>query len=206
MSVIIGLTGQSGAGKTTICEQLEAAGFGIINCDEVARECTADGSDCNIELAKVFPGCFDDKLAIDRKGISKIIFSDKQKLKEFDDIVYPYINELIDEKAQDLSKKYDYIVLDAPTLFEAGADKKCNTIIGVIADQSTRLKRIIKRDNISEELALKRFSSQLSTEFFKEHCDHLIENNGSQDKTYKQTAAIIKKIKESEHGNQKTKT
>ena len=129
MSVIIGLTGQSGAGKTTVCEQLKKAGFGIINCDMVARECTADGSDCNKALSKLFPSCFDEKLSLDRKGISQIIFSDEQRLKEFDDIVYPYINRLIDKRISELSNSYDFIVLDAPTLFEAGADKKCNAIM-----------------------------------------------------------------------------
>ena len=200
MSVIIGLTGQSGAGKTTICEKFAHEGFGIVNCDEVARECTADGSDCNKELASRFPDCFDEKLAIDRRAISKIIFSDKDKLKEFDDIVYPFINRLIDKKIKDLSTNYNYIVLDAPTLFEAGADKKCDIIIGVIAENSIRLKRITARDNVSEELALKRFSSQYGCDFFKQHCDHIIDNNGSVEQARQKTAKVIKSIKESVTG------
>ena len=200
MSIIIGLTGQSGAGKTTICEKLRAEGFGIINCDEVARECTADGSDCNKALSAAFPDCFDEKLSIDRRAISAIIFSDKDKLKEFDDIVYPFINRLIDQRIEELSDSFEYTVLDAPTLFEAGADKKCDTIIGVIAKKSIRLKRITDRDNISEELAMKRFSSQYSSDFFRQHCDHIIENNGSVEQAEKQTAKVIELIKESVNG------
>ncbi|MBQ8120056.1 MAG: dephospho-CoA kinase [Ruminococcus sp.] len=206
MSVIIGLTGQSGAGKTTICEQLKAAGFGIINCDEVARKCTTDGSDCNKELAQVFPACFDKNLSLDRKGISQIIFSDAQKLKQFNSIVYPYINRLIDDNINELSGTYDYIVLDAPTLFEAGADKKCDAIIGVSAKKEIRLERIIKRDNISRELALKRFNSQLSSKFFAQHCDYIIQNDSSRDNTEKETEIIIKKIKERTYGSKEKKT
>ena len=74
MSFIIGLTGQSGAGKTTVCKYLAQAGFGIINCDEVARICMLDGSNCCRELARHFPSCFDKKLSLDRMAISKMIF------------------------------------------------------------------------------------------------------------------------------------
>lgn len=207
MSYIIGLTGQSGAGKTTICEFLKQAGFGIINCDEIARQCTADGSYCNKQLSKVFPSCFDEKLSIDRKGISKIIFSDKKKLKLFNDIVYPHINKLIDDNIKALSVSSDIIVLDAPTLFEAGADKKCDCIIGVIAKKAVRLERITARDNISAELALKRFGSQRSAKFFKEQCEYIIENNGSDIQLKAKTEKIIKRIKERSNGSkEKTKT
>ena len=206
MSIIIGLTGQSGAGKTTVCEQLKKAGFGIINCDQVARECTADGSDCNKALSKLFPSCFDEKLSLDRKEISQIIFSDVQRLKEFDDIVYPYINRLIDKRITEISKSYDLIVLDAPTLFEAGADKKCDAIIAVCAKQEVRLDRILKRDNISRELALKRFGSQQSEEFFVKHCDHIIRNDLSIEDMQYQTEVIINSIKERMYGNKEKKT
>lgn len=200
MSYIVGLTGQSGAGKTTICEFLSEAGFGIINCDNVARECTCDGSACNKELAKVFPSCFDEKMSINRKGISEIIFSDRNKLKEFDDIVYPFINKSIDEKIALLLDVYNVIVLDAPTLFEAGADKKCKAVIGVVAKRNIRLERITARDRISKELALKRFQSQQSTKFFKEHCEFLIENNDSPLKARIRTERIIRIIKERSNG------
>ena len=200
MSFIVGLTGQSGAGKTTICEFLSDAGFGIINCDDVARECTGKGSDCNKALSRVFPSCFDKELSINRKGISEIIFSDKDKLKEFDDIVYPFINRLIDERVKELSYKYNVIVLDAPTLFEAGADKKCDAIIGVVEKKSIRLERITARDGITQELALKRFRSQQSAKFFKEHCDYIIENNDMPQDAKKKTEIIINRIKERSNG------
>ena len=201
MSFIIGLTGQSGAGKTTVCKYLAQAGFGIINCDEVARICMLDGSDCCRELAKHFPSCFDKKLSLDRRAISRIIFSDREKLKLFDGIVYPFINKLIDESISKLSDKYEYIVLDAPTLFEAGADKKCDIIIGVTADKNTRLKRIMQRDGIDEELALKRFASQHTTRFYKNRCDMLIVNDGTALQAENSTKEIIKRIKESKNGS-----
>ena len=67
----VGLTGQSGAGKTVVSEIFKEHGFGIINCDMVAREVTTSGSDCNRELSEHFPACFDDKLTLDRRAATE---------------------------------------------------------------------------------------------------------------------------------------
>ena len=200
MSIIIGLTGQSGAGKTTVSKVFSENGFGVINCDDVARNCTSAGSECNKALAKVFPSCFDDKFSLDRKAISEIIFSNKQMLKSFDEIVYPFIIKRIKIIINKLSEKYDVILLDAPTLFESGADKLCDIKVAVIASHKNRLSRITKRDNISSELASKRLKSQFTEQFFKENCDYLIENNGTKIEARKDTLSIIKLIKERING------
>ena len=200
MSIIIGLTGQSGAGKTTVSQTLSSQGLGIINCDEIARKCTADASECNAELAKFFPECFDDKLVLDRKAISEIIFTDRNMLYLFDSIVYPFILKEINNEIKALSDSFKYIVLDAPTLFESGADKLCDIKIAVISDSEKRLKRIMNRDRISRELAIKRFNSQLSADYFKKNCEYIIENNSTLEKAEQKTKEVIKEIKK-KYGN-----
>lgn len=72
---VVGLTGQSGAGKTTISDAFRKNGFEIINCDIVAREVTQAGNECCKELAKIFPDCFDDGFALDRRKLGEIVFS-----------------------------------------------------------------------------------------------------------------------------------
>lgn len=196
MSKVIGLTGQSGAGKTTVSEVFRLNGFAVINCDIVARQVTEPGSECSKELAKHFPDCFDKAYKLDRQGLANEVFSDKAKLELLDGIVYPHINELIKQRISELSEEYQYILLDAPTLFEAGADKLCDIIVAVTADKDARLQRITERDGISKELAEKRFSSQHSEEFFEKKCGYVIRNNGSREKAEKETLEIIKLIKE----------
>lgn len=195
---VAGLTGQSGAGKTTVSDAFRKNGFEIINCDLVAREVTNAGSECCKELAKLFPSCFDENYALNRRKLGEIVFSDKNKLQMLNDTIYPFINKLIDEKINDAQSKF--ILLDAPTLFEAGADKLCSVIVSVVADYDIRLERITKRDGISTELAKKRFSSQHTVEFFKAHSDFVIENNGSVNDTYQKTCKVIEKIKERYNG------
>ena len=202
MAHIIGLTGQSGAGKTTVSHIFEENGFAVINCDEIARICTQMGSECNKKLARVFPECFDEKLSLDRKAISKIIFSDKKMLEKFDNIVYPFITRLIKEKINELSAVSQYILLDAPTLFESGTDKLCSVKTAVVADFEKRLERITIRDNIDKELAEKRFASQLSAEFFCKNCDYVIYNNGKLEDTINKTLNVIRTIKEGINGKE----
>lgn len=195
---VVGLTGQSGAGKTTVSDAFKEKGFEIINCDIVAREVTNAGSGCCKELAKLFPSCFDENYALDRRKLGEIVFSDKNKLQMLNDTIYPFINKLINEKIN--AAESEFILLDAPTLFEAGADKLCSVIVSVVADFDTRLERITKRDGISVELAKKRFSSQHTVEFFKAHSDFVIENNGSVHDTYQKTCEVIETIKERYNG------
>ena len=195
---VVGLTGQSGAGKTTISDAFRENGFEIINCDIVAREVTKAGSECCKKLAKIFPDCFDDGFALDRRKLGEIVFSDKARLQMLNDTIYPFINKLIDEKIN--ATESEFVLLDAPTLFEAGADKLCSVIVSVVADFGIRLERITKRDGISAELAKKRFSSQHTMEFFKAHSDFVIENNGSVNDTFQKTCEVIETIKERYNG------
>ena len=201
MSVVIGLTGQSGAGKTLVSKVFKENGFGVINCDMAAREVTEAGSECNCELAKIFPECFDDDLVLDRRALGRIVFSDREKLDILNTVIFRYIDKLLDEKIAQYSIDYEYVVLDAPTLFEAGADKKCNVIVSVTADEEIRLRRITVRDGLDEASVRNRFASQHSQRFFEENSDFVIKNNGETEDAVEQTKEIIDKIKEGKIGS-----
>ena len=195
MSKIIGLTGQSGAGKTTVSDTFRNNGFAVINCDITARKVTETGSDCNKELSSFFPCCFDEQFTLDRQKLAKEVFSDKNKLKKLDAIIYPHIISEIRNEIKLLSDEYEYIVLDAPTLFEAGADRLCDIVVSVTAEEKIRFERIKKRDNIDEKLIEKRFSSQHTEEFFEKKSDFIIRNNSGISDAVKDTLNVIEKIK-----------
>lgn len=193
---IIGLTGQSGAGKTTVSKYFRQKGFAVIDCDIVARNVTRQGNCCNKELAEIFPQCFDENLSLDRQAMAKIVFSNKDKLNQLNNIIFPHITSDIKTEIERLVKEGEgYIILDAPTLFEAGVDKLCHCIISCVADKNTRAKRISERDKISMDLILQRFESQKTEEFFKEHSDYIIENNSDENTALKQCDKIIEDIK-----------
>lgn len=201
----VGLTGQSGAGKTVVSEIFKEHGFGIINCDMVAREVTTSGSECNRELSEHFPACFDDKLTLDRRALGAIVFADREKLDILNSIIFKYIRQRISEHITELEDKHDSVILDAPTLFEAQADKLCDVIVAVVADEDIRLKRIIKRDGLDEKSVMQRFSSQHSTDFFRQNSTYVIYNNGTSQDTREQTEAVINHIKEDRFGTNTNK-
>lgn len=195
---VIGLTGQSGAGKTTVCRVFEEKGFSIINADKIARQIMEKGSPCLAELAE----CFSSEIlngdgSLNRQLLADIVFGDKEKLKQLNAISYPYITSEILNKIKKLSdEKCKFVLLDAPTLFESRADDFCNLIISVTATEKNRTARIAERDGLNSEQIKKRFSSQHTERFFINHSDFIIKNNKSVDELVEKAKEVAEKIKE----------
>jgi len=179
--MLIGLTGPTGAGKSEVCAILLEYGFDIIDADLIAREVTAAGSECLLEIVSVFT---DEILLpsgeLNRKVLGLTVFSDEKQLKKLENIIFPHILAEIDNRVKVLRLGSKGIFLDAPTLFESGADKSCDKICCVLAPTELRKCRIIKRDNITPEAAELRMSSQPGDEFYTERSHYVIMNNGSE--------------------------
>lgn len=195
--IIVGLTGQSGAGKTTVCDTFEKSGFAIINADIVAREVMSNGSECLNETVSVFGDILLEDGTLDRKKLAGIVFSDSDKLSIYENIIFPYIIASIRDKIEVYKReKYDYLLLDAPTLFESKADKLCDIIVSVIADRDIRLNRILERDSITLHEAESRLNSQKNDDFYMGKSDYVIKNNGSLSELENNTMDIVNSIKE----------
>lgn len=201
-SYIVGLTGQSGAGKTTVCEAFESCGFHIINADMVSRYVSTENKECLSELQAAFPD-FVENGVLNRRKLGAFVFAYRNELDKLTSITFPYITNEISSRIEKIGDN-ELILIDAPTLFESGLNKNCDKIVSVIANQDIRLKRIIKRDNISEEEAKKRFSSQLSEEFFKKNSNYFIENNSSVDELRNKAIKTAQNIKEIYYGKKET--
>ncbi len=194
-SYIVGLTGQSGAGKTTVCDTFKSLGFRVINADLVSRYITENNKACLDKLKTAFGDEYYDHGILNRRKLGSLVFADRKELDKLMSITYPYIIEEINRRIEKIGNN-EIIVIDAPTLFESGLNKSCDRIVSVISDRNLRLERIIKRDNITDEEAEKRFSSQLSENYFRENSDYIIENNSSEYDLKEKAAFIAQSIKE----------
>lgn len=199
--MIVGLTGQTGAGKSTVSKIFSDNGFAVINADLIARKVVEKDTPCLGEISDYFGlSVLNPDGTLNRKALAGIVFTDRAKLETLDTIIYPYITgeilRLIRKYSADGQK---LILLDAPTLFESHADDFCDIIISVIADSEIRMKRITARDNISDEQARQRMDSQLSEEFFRSHSDYIIENNGLIDAVNEISKEVSDRIKDYYH-------
>ena len=179
--MVIGLTGQTGAGKSTVSKVFVQNGFQLIDADAISRHVVARGSHCLADLQE----CFTDAILtpdgeLDRKVMASIAFSDHRKLEMLNTIMYPYMVGGILRMIHRFSQQnHKLILLDAPTLFESRADDFCDLIISVVAKPELRMQRIMERDHISEKAAQQRMEMQLTEEFFRLHSDTVLENNSS---------------------------
>lgn len=197
-AAVIGLTGQSGAGKTTVCKVFDEKGFAIINADKIARSVMEKGSSCLAEAAECFGNdILNEDGSLNRQKLADIVFGDREKLTQLNAISYPYITSEILKminKYGDEGRKY--VLIDAPTLFESRADDFCDLIISVTASEKLRTERIAARDGLTGEQIKERFSSQHTEEFFINHSDFIIKNNRSVSELIEKAEEVAEKVKE----------
>ncbi len=181
MPEIYGLTGQTGAGKTTVGKKLEEKGFRVIDCDKTARKVVEKGSPVLAELQDAFG---DDIVAadgtLDRALLAKRAFSSAENEKKLNSITHPAITKLVVNEILKDKDKYPAFVIDAALLAESELWNYCSKTIVVTADKDVRLKRIMKRDAISKEKAIERINAQPNEQYYKSIADTVIENNGGE--------------------------
>ena len=176
---IIGLTGGSGAGKTAVSACFEALGAGAVDADAVYRTLCAESRPMLDALDAAFGVVLTPEGALDRPKLANIVFSDPEKLKQLNEITFPYIRAASEARFMELARSGHTIILyDAPTLYQTGADALCGDVIGVIASRETRIARIISRDGLSREAAAARIDAQPDADFYRRRCRFVIENDG----------------------------
>ncbi len=195
--IVIGLTGQTGAGKSTVSGIFVRNGFALIDADKIARDVEDVGTPCLEELFEYFGDEIrNEDNSLNRKALAKIAFTDKKKLEVLNSIVHPFITaEIFAQMNQYSAEGYGLILLDAPTLFESKASDFCDLIISVLAEPEIRCERIIQRDGLTKESACERMNAQLPEEFFIQHSDYVVRNDGNLDSLFAQSEEIVDKIK-----------
>ena len=192
---VIGLTGQSGAGKSAASKIFSACGIPVIDCDAVARR-VSNLPEFLEKISVAFPGCVDESGLL-RKKLGAVVFNDRAKLREYEKIIFPYITAEIFKEIRTLKQSGKrLVILDAPTLFESGMDSVCTEIISVIAPFDVKLQRVLERDNIPVEFARSRLSSQISEKFFYDRSDTVIVNDSSIEVLTEKARTVAGELKE----------
>lgn len=192
---IIGITGSSGAGKSTVCDILQKEyQVKVINADKIAKELSKRGTSYLDEIIEKFgQDIVDENGELKRKKLAEIIYNNSEKRKLLNLCTFKYIKKEIKSKINRTKKENVTIIIDAPLLFECGLDEFCNFIVGVISQKDIQIERIVARDNVDYESAEKRIDAQEENNFFKEKCDFIIENNNDIVNTKRMVSIIADK-------------
>ena len=169
---IIGITGTSGAGKTTICNILKKQYSAyIIDSDEIAKRLSKKGSIYLQSIVEYFgQGILDNDGELKRSELANIIYESDEKRQRLNNLTFIYV--------------------DAPLLFESKLNQICDFVIGIIAKEEEKIQRICKRDDISVEMAKKRLNIQITEDEICKKSDFVIENNGNIEQLEKELKKI----------------
>lgn len=194
--LVIGLTGGSGSGKSTAAGFIREKGIKVIDADVIALRITEKGSPALFELVSAFgEEILLSDGSLDRRAMANRIFADKDARIILESIVtkgvVKRIGELIEEERRAGTPA---LVIDAPTLFETGADSLCDVIWLVTAPENSRLERLSERDGISAESIRARMAGQLSDEEKAARSDVVIENNGTVRELQDKVSALTSEI------------
>ncbi len=175
MKHIIGMTGPTGAGKSSVADTARTLGFKVIDCDTLARKAVEKGTQGLSAVVRAFGSdILNADGTLNRKALAKAAFSSNDKTELLNKTLLPFIVELVNGQIGESN----LVLLDAPTLFESGADGICTDTFAVLSDPDIRKSRIMARDGITETEATLRMSAGKSDEFYKAKTANIIYNNG----------------------------
>ncbi len=193
---VIGITGPSGSGKSLLSDVMREQGYTCIDADEVYHSLLVPPSACLDGIREAFGGeVFLPDGTLCRESLAKIVFSDSEKLELLNQTVLCHVVKRICDILTELERGEAAAVgIDAPTLIESGLSDRCTVCIAVFASPETRIQRIVARDKISRERAAERTEAQKSESFYRQHCTHLVYNDGSENEFRAKAKRLISDI------------
>ena len=161
--LVIGITGPTGCGKTTLLQQIERRGGYIVDCDALyyALLASEEGAALRQELRSAFPGAFDANGSLRRKALGQLVFGDKARMAQLNEIVFFHVGNAVRARlVREQNAGRQLFAIDAINLFESGLAALCDVTMGVLAGRETRIARIMARDGLTREYAALRVNAQ----------------------------------------------
>lgn len=176
---LIALTGGIGSGKSYAADILKKEGYYIVSCDEIARE-ISDSREYLLTLKNYFPDAVKtdgEFLFLDRKALSKEVFSDKNKLALLNSLIHPAVMEEVKKKAAESGRKT--VIVEIPLLYESGYEDLFDKTVVIMRDKKQRIESVKIRDNMSEEEINARIDSQFDYDTLNDENAVIVVNDGN---------------------------
>ena len=190
MTKVIGLTGPTGAGKSSAAAVCKKLSIKHIDCDILARKAVEKGTNGLNAVVNAFGNdILNPDGSLNRKALAQKAFCDKMSTQLLNETLLPFIKELVLKEIEG-----EFVLLDAPTLFESGINVICFKTVAVLSDSQIRLDRIMKRDNITKDAALLRINAGKTDDFYIKNCDFVIYNNEDEQTFNNEFSNLLREI------------
>lgn len=174
--MILGITGGTGCGKTTLLNVLRDLGGLVLDCDAIYHELLQTDRDLLAAIEARFPGTVENGV-LQRKKLGNVVFSNEKALLDLNRITHGAVKA---EVLRRLAEKPRLAAIDAIGLIEGGLAELCDLTVAVSAPREARIRRLMARDGISAEYAEKRIDAQKDPSWYRENCDYVLENTGTE--------------------------
>ena len=187
--MILGITGGTGSGKTTVLKTAKALGFRVLDCDQIYHQLLETDGKLLQAIEARFPGTVEAG-ALQRKKLGAIVFADPAALSDLNAITHGAVRQAVEARLIPGQNT----AIDAIALFESGLADMCDVTVAVTAPKEQRLKRLMTRDGITEEYALSRIHAQPPEEYFCKNCGYVLENDGDERDFQRKCLAFFRQL------------
>ena len=193
--MVIGITGSIASGKSTVTRYLREQGYQIIDSDEIVHKLYEEDNVIK-KIASSFSSEILENGKVDRKKLGQIIFNNKDKRLILNSIIHPLVIKKIKEKTSSYKGKLENIIfVDIPLLYEENLEHLVDKVIVIYLNQTKQIKRLMARDSIDEEYAIKKIKASMNLEVKKAKADYVIDNSFDLSNTYKETDEVLRRIR-----------
>ena len=196
---LVGITGGMASGKSLVLRTFTNLGAYAIDCDVLSREAVVPCSKAWWEIVRFFGrGILKKDLAIDRKKLRAIVFSDVKKRAALERIIHPEVRRKCIERIESIKKIESepnaLVVVDVPLLIETGTQDDFDTVIVVYVSEETQIKRVRERDGLKKAEAEEMIGLQMPLTEKLKFADIVITNEGTREETEKQVRTVFERL------------